>query len=100
MQNLDNSVLDLYCESTLLKQRNMPTILREGSYRFYFYSNEKGEPPHVHVQRERFLAKFWLQPVSLASSKRFSSHELRVIQRLVEQYQDQFLEAWNAHINR
>jgi hypothetical protein len=78
----------------------MPTVLKEGPYRFYFYSNEKGEPPHVHVQRERFIAKFWLQPVSLASSKRFSSHELRIIQKFVEKNRDKFLEAWNEHIKR
>ena len=44
----------------------MPTIARIGPYRFFFYGNEGSEPPHVHVQRERMLAKFWLDPVSLA----------------------------------
>ncbi|MBI3575067.1 MAG: DUF4160 domain-containing protein [Gammaproteobacteria bacterium] len=77
----------------------MPTILRVGPYRFYFYSNEKGEPPHIHVQRERFLAKFWLNPVALAGSKRFPSHELRTIQRHVQENRELFLEAWNEHIS-
>ena len=77
----------------------MPTILRIGPYRFYFYSNEKGEPPHIHVQRERFLAKFWLNPVSLAGSNRFASHELRSIQKHVEESRETFLEAWNEHFN-
>ncbi len=76
----------------------MPTILRIGPYRFFFYSNEKGEPPHIHVQRERFLAKFWLNPVALAGSKRFASHELRTIQKHVEDNRKIFLEAWNEHI--
>ncbi|WP_275098981.1 DUF4160 domain-containing protein [Sedimenticola hydrogenitrophicus] len=76
----------------------MPTILRVGPYRFYFYSNEKGEAPHVHVQREQFLAKFWLSPVALAGSKRFASHELRIIQKHVELNREIFLEAWNEHI--
>ncbi|MCW9024251.1 MAG: DUF4160 domain-containing protein [Gammaproteobacteria bacterium] len=76
----------------------MPTILRIGAYRFYFYSNEKGEPAHIHVQREKLLAKFWLNPVSLAGSKRFASHELRTIQKHVEDNREQFLEAWNEHI--
>ena len=76
----------------------MPTVLRIGPYRFFFYSNEKGEPPHVHVQRERFLAKFWLNPVALAGSKRFASHELRTIQKHVEENRTMFLEAWNEHI--
>jgi len=75
----------------------MPTVLRIGAYRFYFYSNEKGEPPHIHVQRERFLAKFWLIPVALAGSKRFASHELRTLQKHVEENRERFLEAWNEH---
>lgn len=77
----------------------MPTILRTGPYRFYFYSNERGEPPHIHVQRERFLAKFWLNPVALASSKGFASYELRTIQRHVEENRKIFLEVWNEHIS-
>lgn len=77
----------------------MPTILRIGSYRFFFYSNEKGEPPHIHVQRERFLAKFWLNPIALASSKHFSSHELRPIQKHVNENRQIFMEAWNEHIS-
>lgn len=63
----------------------------------FTYSNERGEPPHIHVQRERFLAKFWLRPVALARSKRFNSRELGAIKRIVEECEDEFLEAWNEH---
>ena len=65
----------------------------------YFFDNKHHKLPHIHVQRERFLAKFWLSPVALAGSKRFSSHELRAIQRHVEDNRDIFLEAWNEHIS-
>jgi hypothetical protein len=58
----------------------MPTIGRIGPYRFFFYSNERTEPPHVHAQRENALAKFWLRPVALASATRFRGHELRQIE--------------------
>ena len=57
----------------------MPTVLRLGLYRFFFYSNENGEPAHIHIQREKMLAKFWLKPVALASSTRFPPKELRNI---------------------
>ena len=40
----------------------MPVVLRVGPYRFYFYSHEPKEPPHVHVDREDRSAKFWLDP--------------------------------------
>jgi hypothetical protein len=47
----------------------MPTVLRNGPYRFFFYSADGGEPPHVHVQRDDMIAKFWLQPVRLDDSR-------------------------------
>lgn len=73
----------------------MPTVLRTGGYRFFFYSNENGEPPHIHVQRERLLAKFWLKPVSLAGSSGFAAPELNKLLGLVEAHQQIFVEAWN-----
>ena len=54
----------------------MPTVLREAGYRFYFYSRENDEPPHIHVEHGDKLAKYWLDPVELAASKRFRAHEL------------------------
>src|SRR5437764_15110698 len=73
-----------------------PTIHREGPYRFSFFANERNEPAHIHVSRERFQAKFWLtQTVSLASAVGFSPAELRRIHAICERYRQQFLEAWN-----
>ena len=77
----------------------MPTIDDIGPYKFFFYSAEGAEPPHVHVRRDQSTAKFWLNPVRLARSRRFSDHELRTIQRLVEENKDRMLEAWNEHFN-
>ncbi|MCI0750676.1 MAG: DUF4160 domain-containing protein [Flammeovirgaceae bacterium] len=28
----------------------MPTVLRIGPFRFHFYSDERNEPPHIHVE--------------------------------------------------
>jgi hypothetical protein len=57
----------------------MPTVLRVQGYRFYFYSHEPNEPPHVHVDRAEFSAKIWLEPVSLARNIGFRSSELTTI---------------------
>lgn len=73
----------------------MPTILRIGPYRFFFYSNENNEPVHIHVQRERALAKFWLRPVSLASSTGFPAQELTRLSRLAQENAAMFVEAWH-----
>lgn len=77
----------------------MPTVWRSGPYRFFFYSNEGTEPPHVHVQVGRNLAKFWLDPVSLAAVRHFKAHEVSQLERLVVEHQKQLLEAWNAFFN-
>ena len=75
----------------------MPTVLREGPYRFYFYSHEPNEPPHVHVDRDDLSAKFWLDPVSLARNFGFTARELRRLQSLVVENRDKLLEAWHGY---
>lgn len=73
----------------------MPTVAIIGPYRFFFFGNEGNEPPHIHVQRERLLAKYWLNEVTLAKSRGFAAHELRQIEKLVLENKGRFLEAWN-----
>lgn len=75
----------------------MPTIFRYGPYRFYFFSHEPNEPPHVHVDRDSSSAKFWLQPVALARSIGFSAKELGEIARIVRDQQARLQEAWNGY---
>jgi hypothetical protein len=75
----------------------MPTVLREGPYRVYFYSHEPGEPPHVHVDREDLSAKFWLDPVKVGTNYGFSARELRVIEAVVEANRVRLLRTWNEY---
>ena len=73
----------------------MPTVLRVGPYQFFFVSLDSEEPPHVHVRRERMVAKFWLDPVVLERAGRFPAHELEEIGRLVQAHAEILLEKWN-----
>lgn len=75
----------------------MPTILRIGPYRFYFYSHETTEPPHVHVDRDAFTAKFWINPVTLSRNVGFRARELKQIQDLILENEAALLEAWNEY---
>lgn len=77
----------------------MPTLLRVGPYRFFCYAGDRDEPPHVHIERDRSEAKFWLVPVRLQSNKGFSSSEMSRIQSLTEDNQQQLLEAWHDFFN-
>lgn len=73
----------------------MPTVLRVGPYRIFFYAGDRDEPPHVHVERENNVAKYWLDPVRLSRSGDFGRKELRRIETIVSEHSEQILEAWN-----
>ena len=75
----------------------MPTVLRASGFRFFFYSLEGSEPSHIHVEYGEKVAKFWLDPVSVAESHGFRSHELNRICAIVIENRSKFQEAWNAH---
>ena len=75
----------------------MPTVLRYDAYRFYFYSHEPNEPPHVHIDRDNLSAKFWLSPVFLGRNHGFSARELRELERIVQDNRQKLLEAWNEY---
>jgi len=75
----------------------MPTVLKKGPYRFFFYAGDKEEPRHIHVEREDKIAKFWLEPVRMHSSGGFSRAEIGKIQSIIEDYQGRFVEVWNDY---
>ena len=78
----------------------MPTVLRIGRFRFYFFSNEGREPPHIHVKAGSEQAKFWLTPVVLAANYGFDGKTLNRLQELVTDHRELFLEAWHEHFGR
>jgi len=78
----------------------MPTALRLGSHRFYFYSYDCGEPRHMHVDRENMSAKFWLDPVvSLAENHGYSRKELRDIEKIAIENLEILRNEWDAFCN-
>ena len=78
----------------------MPTVLRVGPYRVFFFAGDRDEPPHVHVRRDNKEAKYWLSPVRLAKRVKFTAVELRRIKRIVAEHEPQLLEAWHEEFGR
>ena len=81
----------------LLESQTMPTVLQVGPYSFVFFSSDRGEPAHIHVKRDRQIAKFWLSPISLAINHGFKEHELNQITHLIVRHQSTLLEAWHDY---
>jgi hypothetical protein len=78
----------------------MPTLLRLEGYRFFFFSNEAQEPPHIHVAQAERYAKFWLEPVALARNRGFRRSELTWLEGMVQEHRGQFLKVWHGHFAR
>jgi hypothetical protein len=72
----------------------MPTVLRIGSFRFHFYSDERNEPPHIHVATPDAECKFWLSPILLARNKGVPQHVVREMERLVFEHQAELMNAY------
>ena len=75
----------------------MPTLLRIGAFRFYFYSHEPNEPPHVHVDRGDATIKVWLTPVEVAKSRGFRAHEINDILIMVAEHRAMLVERWHEY---
>jgi hypothetical protein len=76
----------------------MPTMLRIGPYRFYFYSYDCAERKHTHVDHERKSAKFWIEPdVLIADNHGFNRSELRKIERVIRKHLETLRDEWNDH---
>ncbi len=67
----------------------MPTVMRIGQFRFHFYSDEGGEPAHIHVRSPDGECKFWLNPVRLARNRGLSPASLKAIERLVFEHREE-----------
>ena len=75
----------------------MPTVLRNGPYRLFFYAGDRNEPEHVHISRDNLVAKFWLNPIRLAKSGRFRPAEIGWKQTMVDAHQEILLETWHEY---
>ena len=75
----------------------MPTVLRLNGFRFYFFSHEPNEPPHIHVDKGAATIKVWLDSMEIAKSRGFRAHEISAIVEIVRLHKTQFQEVWDEH---
>jgi hypothetical protein len=77
----------------------VPALLRIRGYRFFFFSLEGREPPHIHVAQAGRYGKFWLEPVELANNRGFRDHELTEIRKMVTENKEFLLEKWHEYFS-
>jgi len=74
----------------------MPTLFEFKGFRFFFFSSDRNEPIHIHVEKDNCYCKFWINPVKLSYTTGFRSHELTVIRKVIENRKDIIEEKWNG----
>jgi hypothetical protein len=77
----------------------VPTILRHRGYRFYFYSSDADEPPHVHVDHSGRTINVWLETLKIAYNDGYPMRTVTVVLDLVDRNRDQLLEAWREYFD-
>jgi hypothetical protein len=75
----------------------MPTILRLNGFRFYLFSHEPNEPPHIHVDKGNATIKVWLDTLEVAKNRGFRAHEIAGIIAMVRDHQALLMEKWHEH---
>jgi len=77
----------------------MPTVLRVKGCRFFFFSLEGNEPPHIHVEQAERFAKYWLEPILLVRSRGFRSRELTELHQIIADNLELLLGKWNEYFS-
>ena len=75
----------------------MPTLLRVEGFRFYFYSHEPNEPPHVHVDKGGASAKIWLDDIAVARNIGYRARDLTRVLAIGQENRAMRLESWNGY---
>jgi hypothetical protein len=65
----------------------------------FFYSGDRTEPMHVHVERGAGTAKVWIEPVRLAHSRGFGRTEINAILRHIHRNRQLIVREWDEFFN-
>lgn len=75
----------------------MPTILRINGFRFFFYSNEGNEPPHIHVVGHGGEMKIWLNPIEVSNIYGMNAKDQREVLKITQDNAKMFLDKWMVY---
>jgi len=76
----------------------MPTVKIIYGYRFFFYSNDH-DPIHIHVEKDKKTAKYYLQPFELVKSRGFNASELKKLGIIIEDNLELLKQKWYEYFN-
>lgn len=76
----------------------MPTILLINGWRFHFYSDERNEPIHIHVEKAEKECKYWLDAdrfeIREAYSYNLAPRDTRQVRKIIFEHFDYIVAEW------
>ena len=99
--NLEVAICDLKKKeiNIPLQQHDMPTVLRIMGFRFFFYSEEGNEPPHIHVEKGDARGKYWTDPIEMAYMKGFTRQDIRRAEKIIGEYRGLINDTWHEYFS-
>lgn len=77
----------------------MPTLHREAGYTFRFRANDRGEPPHVHIEGNDGRAKYWLSDLRAVRVRGYNRQKLAEIERILAANADDWIRRWHEYFD-
>ena len=74
----------------------MPTVLTKDGFRFFFYSREGNEPPHIHIIGKGGEMKIWLSNLGIAKIYNLSPKEQRIVLEITAANVELFKKEWRV----
>lgn len=82
----------------------MPNVLQVRGWRLFFFANEGNEPIHIHCNKAEIRCKFWIDVDDFNIRPEYalnaSPKDLREIKKIIYEYFDAIVEAWNQFQER
>ena len=90
-----------------MEELRLPSLFSVSGYKVFFWSNEKGEPIHVHISKGKpspNATKIWIT----SRGKCYLAHNnsnipkatLKNIMRIIEARSDEVIEKWRTYFNQ
>ena len=81
----------------------MPTILYVQGWRFFFYSNERNEPIHIHCQKGDMECKYWIDveffDLEEAYSYNMNNKDKRKVKQIIYEHFEIIISEWMKFFN-
>ena len=79
----------------------MPTIFLIKGYRFFFFSADRDEPPHVHVKKGDGDGKIWLLPeIKPEYFFKFKTQEEKEILKIIIEHKNTLISKWYEYFEK